>query len=206
MNPDNLIKSIQLSLLKLEEGNLDTDQQIKDLDQIIRQVIAILSEKENLYFSSYYAKFSFLATKYKISGKDQFLFHRFRIIAKNKNELKKEHLTLGHYVLNSISKKLLNTELAQNVSTDDVAHFFTYPKREDNEQFIPYLQVYLHELDAEQNAFIIQNEEGQKWRMSMAESDDNEQLTDQYNLLKKWNRLPIKLALFDTKSKEKKEV
>ena len=202
MDSKNLIKSIRIAIRSLYQGDQDIQQKIIKIDQIIRYTVSHLSDKENLFFASYYAKVSFLCTKYKISPRNQFLFHSFRKFASDKRSLKKDHVDLGVYVLNNLTKKCLDDSIYENDLTNAISHFFNFQQNNSKTEFKPYEVAFLKAFDEEKEMFILENSQGLEFQIGLQNDEDAKELQTYLIKLGEWNRLPIKVALFNIRKNE----
>ncbi len=197
MDSKTLIRSIKVAVNKLNDGNQSIEYKVRQIDQIIRYTISFLSDKENLFFASYYAKYSFLRTKYKISTRDQFLFHVFRKITSQKKRVDNRHIELGLYVINNITKLCLGEQVYPTKEEAKIGSSFDFPKRGEHSKFIPYLTSYLKKIDKQNQCFIIELEDGEEEAMLLEDEEDAKGLRNYISQLEQWKRLPIKIALFD---------
>ena len=200
MNTQNLIRSLKYILLSIKQGDQALNDKVKRLDQIIRFTVSHLSDQENLYFSSYYAKYSFLSSKYKISGREQYLFHTFRKLSdSNPDKVESKHVDLGIHVINLITKRCLNTTVYEGITHTQIESDFVFHSRKEQEIFIPYHLSFLLNYDIVHEKFSIGDDDGSNVWLDFEDDQDSKELKSHIAQLEKWNRLPIKIALFDSR-------
>ena len=170
---------------------------LQGLDQIIKYVVAYISDKENLFFSSYFAKISFLSNKYNFPGKDLYLFHAFRNLFPLGENIDDTHFDLGQYVIYTLVEKCLGVNLEVGLADLDMSIFLKSTKKSEDESFRYFEKVYLKKYDIEKQLFHAVDDYNRPIELEFANNDLGEELINYLNKLQKWDRLPIKAGLFD---------
>ncbi|MEE9371979.1 MAG: AAA domain-containing protein [Saprospiraceae bacterium] len=172
------------------------------LDQTLRYVVSYLSDKENLFFSSYYARISFLNNKYKISGKDVFLFHTFRKVVPQKENHTQDHVFLGAYLIKNIVAKCLGVNLGIELKSPSFNLYLSNKKKTKYDTFIPHITLFLKGCDITKKCFLADDNDGNENHFYIEEQDESKELEQHLKFLEERERLPIKIGLFDIQKKE----
>lgn len=199
MTDQLLVESLDRNIPGLLDEDANAQDRLRRLNQILRYVVAYLTEKENIFFSSYFSRISFLASKYSIPGKDIYLFHAFRKLFPLNSSPGKEEIHLGLHVLYQVVYKVLNERLAMS---PDALHFDSYrmPKKQSGqERFRYYQKIYLKGYSSREDSFLATDQTDQAISLDIEDPESRNDLIQSLDLLSALGKLPIKVSLFDTK-------
>jgi len=199
MNDQLLVRSINEALKGRLNKSQKLDLRLNGLNQIVRYTVAFISDKENLFFSSYFARISFLANKYGISRKEVYLFHTFRKLFPIGKDYKESHYNLGLYVIRFILKRCLNEDFDFSNKTLDVSSFLLSIENRGDETFKYYEKVFFTKFDENTDSFYANDDQGRSLRVEFNEGEFGKDLSRFISKLDEWKRLPIKAGLFDIK-------
>jgi len=197
MDEQKLIKSLNNALAALQSQEHSIEYRVGKTDQILRYLVSFLSEKENLFLSSYYAKISYLANQHKFSGRDIFLIHYFRRLRKNITApLRDDHFDLGCYCISVFLEKCLDYQLSIDLSVLDLNQFFSKASTDDS-IYIPHMSVHITAYNEDEKTFQALDSTGVEIRIQFEEYEDSEELLQSMKIMEQGGRLPAKLGLFN---------
>lgn len=199
MNDQILIKSINKALEKSLLPEKPLLGRLERLDKFVKYAVAYISDKENLFFSSYFSRISFIINKYGISGRDSYLIHTFRKLFPIKSEFSEKHFELGKYVLHQLIFKCLGVKLNIDVRNIDFSDFLKKDEPAEYESFRSYLKVYFKCIAADNKSFIVLDDQDREIIVDFSEPETNSELAGMIKQFEKWNSLPVKASLFDVR-------